>query len=201
MVVRHWMTPNVVAIVKGASIQDALAKMRQHSIRHLPVIDEQHQLLGWVSDTDLRGALVPSMLEELTVADVMIHQPYTVSPEMRLEEVTRLILDKRISGLPVVQKGKLIGVITTVDILSAFITMMGVLTSSARLDIRMPAQSDVLDQVTRLIQNRKGEILSICHVPFTKDADRVYSIRISNCDVESLTQTLTDQGFDVVATS
>jgi acetoin utilization protein AcuB len=201
MVVRHWMTPNVVAIVKGASIQDALAKMRQHSIRHLPVIDEQHQLLGWVSDTDLRGALVPSMLEELTVADVMIHQPYTVPPEMRLEEVTRLILDKRISGLPVVEKGKLIGVITTVDILSAFITMMGVLTSSARLDIRMPAQSDVLDQVTRLIQNRKGEILSICHVPFTKDADRVYSIRISNCDVESLTQTLTDQGFDVVATS
>jgi acetoin utilization protein AcuB len=201
MVVRHWMTPNVVAIVKGASIQEALAKMRQHSIRHLPVIDEQRQLLGWVSDTDLRGALVPSMLEELTVADVMIHQPYTVSPEMRLEEVTRLILDKRISGLPVVQKGKLIGVITTVDILSAFITMMGVLTSSARLDIRMPAQSDVLDQVTRLIQNRKGEILSICHVPFTKDADRVYSIRISNCDVESLAQTLTDQGFDVVATS
>lgn len=201
MVVRHWMTPNVVAIVKGASIQEALAKMRQHSIRHLPVIDEQRQLLGWVSDTDLRGALVPSMLEELTVADVMIHQPYTVSPEMRLEEVTRLILDKRISGLPVVQKGKLVGVITTVDILSAFITMMGVLTSSARLDIRMPAQSDALDQVTRLIQNSKAEIVSICHVPFTKDAERVYSIRISNCDVESLTQTLTDQGFDVVATS
>jgi acetoin utilization protein AcuB len=201
MVVRHWMTPSVVTIAKGASVQEALAKMRQHSIRHLPVIDDHYQLLGWLSDSVLRGALIPSMLEELTVADVMIHQPYTASPEMALEEVTKLILDKRVGGLPVVENGKLIGVITTVDILSAFITMMGVLTSSGRLDIRLPTQSDALDQITRLIQNRNAEILSICHVPFTKNEDRVYSIRISNCDVESMAQILTEHGFDVIASS
>ncbi len=199
MVVRHWMTPNVVTISRGASIQEALAKMRQHSIRHLPVTDDRRHLLGWVSDSDLRGALVPSMLEELTVADIMIHQPITASPEMALEKLTKLLLEKRIRGLPVVDQGELIGVITVVDILSAFITMMGLLTSSARLDIRLPAQSESLDQITRLIQHHNGEILSICHVPFTKDGDRVYTVRISNCDVESIAEILRAQGFEVIA--
>lgn len=201
MVVRHWMTPGVVTIVKGASIQEALATMRQHSIRHLPVVDERHHLQGWVSDSDLRGALVASMLEELSVADVMIHQPYTAFPEMALEEATKLILEKRIGGLPVVDKGKLVGIITVVDILTAFITMIGVLTDSARLDVRLTDQSDALDKITRLIQNHDGVILSICHMPFAKNEDRIYSIRISKIDAESIAQVLREEGFDVITAS
>ena len=201
MVVRHWMTPVVVTITKDASIQKALAVMRQHSIRHLPVVDERHHLQGWVSDSDLRGALVASMLEELSVADVMIHKPYTVSPETALEEATKIIMEKRIGGLPVVDHGKLTGIITVVDILAAFITMMGVLTNSARLDVRLPAQAEALDQITRLIQNHHGEILSICHMPFVKDEERVYSIRIGGIEAEPMAQVLRDEGFDVIATS
>jgi len=195
------MTPNVVTIAKDASIQEALAVMRQHSIRHLPVVDEHHHLHGWVSDSDLRGALVASMLEELSVADVMIHKPYTVSPETALEEATRIIMEKRIGGFPVVDHGKLTGIITVVDILAAFITMMGVLTNSARVDVRLPARAEALDQITRLIQNHKGEILSICHMPFVQDEDRVYSIRIGGIGAESIAQVLRDQGFEVIATS
>ena len=201
MVVRHWMTPSVVTITRDASIQKALAVMRQHSIRHLPVVDGRNHLQGWVSDSDLRGALVASMLEELSVADVMIHKPYTVSPETALEEATRIIMEKRIGGLPVVDHGKLTGIITVVDILAAFITMMGVLTNSARLDVRLPAQAEALDQITCLIQNHHGEILSICHMPFVKDEERVYSIRIGGIEAEPMAQVLRDKGFDVIATS
>jgi acetoin utilization protein AcuB len=199
MIVRHWMTEEVVTIAKKASIQEALAQMRQHSIRHLPVVDGNQHLIGWVSDSDLRGALIASMLEELTVADVMIHQPHAGYPEMPLEEAARLILEKRIGGLPVIEAQKLVGIITVVDILTAFITMMGVVSSSSRVDVRIPAHSRALDKITRIIQTSRAEIVSICHLPPVNDEDRVYSFRLRKCDINPIADALKEKGFDVVS--
>jgi len=131
------MTTKVVTIRKESSIQEALAVMKRESIRHLPVVDRDGTLLGWVTDADLRGVLIASMLEELTLEDVMVRKPHVAFPDMPLEEAARLILEKRIGGLPVVMNGKLVGVITVVDILTAFITMIGMLSQSSRLDVRI----------------------------------------------------------------
>jgi len=117
VIVRHWMTTSVVTIHKEASIQEALALMKQGSIRHLPVVDTDQQLVGWVTDADLRGVLIASMLEELTLEDVMVRKPHKAVPDMPLEEAARLILSKKIGGLPVVEDGKLVGAITRFDIL------------------------------------------------------------------------------------
>jgi acetoin utilization protein AcuB len=201
MIVRHWMTAEVVTIAKKASIQEAMAQMRQYSIRHLPVVDADRQLLGWVSDSDLRGALIASMLEELTVEDVMIHKPHAAAPEMRLEEAARLILEERIGGLPVVEGQKLVGIITVVDILAAFITIMGVVGSSSRVDVKIPARSNALKRITHAIQTNKAEILSICHLPLTNHEDRVYSFRLKKCDTHSIVKTLQEKGFEVVSTA
>jgi acetoin utilization protein AcuB len=199
MIVRQWMTKDIVTISRDASIQDALARMRQHSIRHLPVVDRSNQLVGWISDADLRGALIASMLEELTVQDVMIHHPHTAAPDLPLEDAARLILEKRIRGLPVVEGKKLLGIITVVDILSAFITMMGFLTSSSRIDVRYPTQSTALDEITRVIQDTQAEIISICHLPSGEVEDRVYSFRLNKCDVDAVAQALREAGFEVVS--
>jgi acetoin utilization protein AcuB len=102
VIVRHWMTTDVVTVKREASIQEALALMKQHSIRHLPVVNKDRKLLGWVSDADLRGVLIASMLEELTLDDVMVRKPHLAYPEMRLEDAANLILERRIGGLPVV---------------------------------------------------------------------------------------------------
>src|SRR5512141_2877897 len=136
VIVRRWMTTDVVTIKKEASIQDALALMKQHSIRHLAVVDEGRVLIGWVTDADLRGVLIASMLEELTLEDVMIRKPITGSPEMPLEEAARLLLEQRVGGLPVIEDRALVGVVTIIDILSAFITFLGLFTESSRLDVK-----------------------------------------------------------------
>ena len=85
MIVGHWMSTDLVTIGKEASIQEAMALMKRESIRHLPVVDQRMKLLGWITDADLRGVLIASMLEELTLEDVMIRIPFTVHPEMLLE--------------------------------------------------------------------------------------------------------------------
>lgn len=200
MIVRRWMTTEVVTIKKEASIQDALSLMKQHSVRHLPVVDDGRVLLGWVTDADLRGVLIASMLEELTLEDIMVRKPCTANPDMRLEDAAQLILEKRIGGLPVVEDGKLIGIITVVDILSAFINIMGLLAQSSRLDVKVSAHSaGSLERVTQLIQDHHAEIISICHLPTMEGQENVYSIRLKKCELDPIAADMEKSGLEVVS--
>jgi acetoin utilization protein AcuB len=192
------MTANVVSTNKQASIQEALQLMKQHSVRHLPVVDEQQTLTGWVTDADLRGVLIASMLEELTLEDVMVRKPYTATPSMSLEEAARLILRKRIGGLPVVEDGKLVGIITVVDILSAFINIMGMLGHSSRLDVKASPEHPSLDEITRLIQSHHAEIISICHLMGSEEQTPTYSIRLKKCELQPILSDLEKIGIEVV---
>jgi acetoin utilization protein AcuB len=201
VIVRHWMTTSVVTISKEASIQEALALMKQGSIRHLPVVDPEQHLVGWVTDADLRGVLIASMLEELTLEDVMVRKPHKGTPEMPLEEAARLILQKKIGGLPVVEDGKLVGVITVVDILSAFITVLGMLDSSSRVDVKISSSASPLDEITRLVQERQGEVISICHLSAVEGQGKVYSLRLRKCDLKPIVDELKQHGFEVVSSS
>ncbi len=203
MIVRHWMTTDVVTINKEASIQEALAVMKQGSIRHLPVVDQDGKLLGWVTDADLRGVLIASMLEELTLEDVMIRRPFTATPDMSLEEASHLIHEKRIGGLPVVEGEKLAGVITTVDILSAFITFMGMFSDSSRLDVRISARETSLHEIIRLVRQNDAEVISVCHLPSEESSeegrDLTYSLRLKKCDLKPILEDLKKRGIEVLS--
>lgn len=199
MIVRNWMTTKVVTIHKEASIQEALAVMKRDSIRHLPIIDGNANLLGWVTDADLRGVLIASMLEELTLEDVMVRKPYTAYPEMPLEEAAHIILEKRIGGLPVLEESRLVGIITVVDILSAFINIMGMLSNSSRLDVRVSDPQIPLKEITELIQKHRAEVISICHLPAVEGGESTYSIRLKRCELEPIVTDLTKKGIRVIS--
>lgn len=199
MIVRHWMTTNVVTIKKEATIQEALALMKEDAIRHLPVVNTSQKLIGWVTDADLRGVLIASMLEELTVEDVMVRKPFTASPDMPLEEAANLILEKKIGGLPVVEQGKLVGIITVVDILLAFITIMGMLSQSSRLDVKASGIESPLHDITRMIRQHNGEVISICHLPSSEETEYVYSIRLKKCDLKPIVSEFEKHGVKVLS--
>ena len=193
------MATNVVTINKEASIQEALTLMKQGSIRHLPVVDAEKTLIGWVTDADLRGVLIASMLEELSLEDVMVRKPVKTHPDAPIEEAARLLLERKIGGLPVLEGGKLVGVLTVVDVLSAFITILGMLGNSTRLDVKMTAGADQLDEITRLVHDHQAEVISICHLPVSEGKESVYSFRLKKCDVAPLVTALKKQGFDVAS--
>ena len=199
MVVSHWMSTELVTISKEASIQEAMALMKQESIRHLPVVDQQMNLLGWITDADLRGVLIASMLEELTLEDVMIRKPFTIHPEMALEEAARILLDKRVGGLPIVKNGTLVGVITVTDILSAFITFLGLFTESTRLDIKVSGSPNPLPEITRIVRLHGAEIISLCHLPLEEGPEYSYSIRLKKTDVKPIIADLEEHGIEVVS--
>ena len=198
MLVARRMSRNPVAVSPKASIQEAMELMKKHSIRHLPVVNREKRLVGWVTDTDLRGALIASMIEDLTVGDVMIADPVTVRSSDVLEQAALLITEHKIGGMPVLEDGKLVGVITVVDILQAFIDIMGVLGASSRLDVQLSDSRDAFQEVSRIIREHNGEIISV-GILRQDSPERIYSFRIEKCDIEPLRQALEEQGHKVVS--
>ena len=198
MLVARRMTRDPISISPEASIQEAIELMKTHSIRHLAVVDEQERLVGWVSDTELRGVFIASMIEELTVGDVMISDPITVSSTDVLEQAALLISKHKIGGMPVLEDGKLVGIITVVDILEAFVDIMGVLGSSSRLDVRLGDSRDAFPEVSRIIREHDGQIISV-GILSQESPERIYSFRIEKCDTEPLRQALEEQGYEVVS--
>jgi acetoin utilization protein AcuB len=192
------MSTNPITIAPDASIQEAIELMKKFSIRHLPVVNQDKHMVGWITDGDLRGVLIASMIEELSVGDVMIADPVTVSSNDLLEDAALLITTEKIGGMPVLENGKLVGIITAVDILEAFIDIMGVFRSSSRLDVQFGDTQDAIQEVSSIIREHDSQIISVGIL--SQEAEkRVYSFRLEKCDTEQLRQAIEARGHKVVS--
>ena len=127
MHVRDTMTKNPITITLSESLQDAMELMLRKHIRHLPVVDDQGLLVGIVTDRDLRRA-APSPLfgrgvnaEEAmvnaTVERVMVRSPETIGPNQPLRDAVHLFVEKKYGGLPAMDQGRLVGIITPIDVM------------------------------------------------------------------------------------
>lgn len=127
ILVKEWMTQPVQAVNPETSVGEAYNIMMQKNIRRLPVV-EHNRLVGIVTLGDLREAR-PSpatslsiyelnyLLSKLTVGQVMTHNPYTVSAYTPIQKAARIMLDRKISGLPVVDEDdQVVGIITESDV-------------------------------------------------------------------------------------
>ena len=135
MKIQALMVSDPITIGAHASISEAIELMKVNSIRHLPVVSQDNVLEGFLTLADLKQGLIPSMLGDLNLGDLMIREPIMVRPEDDVEVAAQLIYKHKIGGMPVVANGKLVGIITATDILRTFIDMMGILTSTSRIDV------------------------------------------------------------------
>ncbi|HIC91942.1 MAG TPA: CBS domain-containing protein [Syntrophaceae bacterium] len=200
MDVRKWMIKKLVTITKNSSIREAIELMKKHSIRHLPVVDGS-RLIGLVTEGDLRQAIIPSMLEEVSLKDIMTTNPITVSPDTSIDTAAKLIFKHKIGSLPVVGVGnRLLGIITVTDILGAFIHIMGVLKSSSRVDIILSDKPHAFEEVSRIIKEHHAEIISVGILP-KRQGKKIYSFRLEKCHVTPIAQALAKHGHKVVSIS
>jgi len=198
MKVEDRMVRSVVTIGQSASISDAIKLMKKHSIRHLPVVKGQ-QFVGWVTAGDIREAFLASVIEQLTVGDVMIKDPLTISPEANLEEAAELLHRHRVGGLPVVVGRRLVGVITVADIMAAFIEVMGILKESSRIDVILGTNPLAFEEVAKIIRDRRCEIMSVGMSAHQDRKDRIYYLRLSKCDVHAMAKKIQEAGYQVVS--
>ncbi|OGK83377.1 MAG: hypothetical protein A2W08_08705 [Candidatus Rokubacteria bacterium RBG_16_73_20] len=129
--VAQWMTAPAVTIRAAAPAREAVELMRARRIRHLPVVDEAGRLVGIVTDRDLRQMVFdPAVQERLaelgevlqarTVGEVMTWGVITVAPTTGIRAAARLMHEQKIGALPVVEDGRVVGMLTEHDVLRAF---------------------------------------------------------------------------------
>jgi acetoin utilization protein AcuB len=118
MLISRLMTYGAVVVSSHDTLQTAATLMEQGGFRRVPVVDDG-KLVGIISDRDVRAHA--GYLESTKVTAAMTWDPKTVTPKMSVEDAARLMIEHKIGGLPVVEDGKLVGVITTTDVLKAFL--------------------------------------------------------------------------------
>ena len=135
MLIKERMSKPAITAPPEMPIQDALNLMHKKGIRRLPVVDKRSKLIGIVSDRDLLHAS-PSdatslsvwelnyLLSKVTLKRVMSAPVITVSPDTPVQEAARIMVEKKIGGLPVIQGGKLVGIITETDLFKVLLELL-----------------------------------------------------------------------------
>ena len=197
MKIRSLMIPNPITIRPGASIREALEVMKINAIRHLPVTSADDRLVGFVTLADLKQGLIPSMLAEVSLTDLMVSEPITAHPEDDVETAARLIYTHKIGGIPVVEGNRLVGILTESDILRTFIDMMGILSSGERIDIAAGNQTGVLKRALRIMDENGADVINVA-MTIEENQERVYHVRLNPCDKALIQAALQEAGLKVV---
>ena len=200
MLIRDIMRSPAVAISADTTLQDAYRTMQERRIRHLPVLEGQ-TLVGVITDRDLRLATSALSLSPFPpgslVSAVMSKTPVTADAWDPVEDAARIMRERKIGCLPILDDGRLIGIITGLDLLDALISMTGVSKPSGRLEVRLPDHPGELARLTSFLSHRDLNVHSILTYPEGPDFVRTV-LRIGSIETRLLAQDLRRAGFEVL---
>lgn len=172
MLVKYWMSRNVVTIDANDSMQDAMKLLKEHDIRMLPVM-KNGKLVGIVTDRDLKRASASDatsleihellyLVTKIKVKDIMTKDPITVPPDYTAEETAQVLLDGKISGAPVVDDGgQVVGTITQTDLFRVLISLTGIGNEGIQFGFQVEDKPGSIKVVADIIRKYGGRMVSI----------------------------------------
>ncbi|HJZ47425.1 MAG TPA: CBS domain-containing protein [Roseiflexaceae bacterium] len=125
--VRRWMSSPAIVVDQSMPLPDVRERLKRQRIRRLPVVDAAGRLLGIVTEgdinrisdshvTDVRDYNLYHRVADLPIGEIMTRAVVTVTPDTPIMQVARLLLEHRIGGVPVIEEGRVVGVITESDL-------------------------------------------------------------------------------------
>lgn len=172
MLVKNWMSQNVITVDVNDSMHNAMKLMKENKIRMLPVM-EAGKLAGVVTDRDIKRASASDAttleIHELTylmirikVMDIMNKKPVTVRFDHTLEETAEVLLSNKISGVPVLNdKEDVVGIITQTDLFRALISMTGIGKRGIQFAFQLEDRPGSIKEVCDIIRKYGGRMVSI----------------------------------------
>jgi acetoin utilization protein AcuB len=201
------MTRSPITINKKTPIFEALEIMKKHKIRQLPVVSEG-RLAGLATEKELL-TVSPSpatslsiyeinyLLAKMTVSEVMVKNPITVTADTTIEEAALRMREQKIGSVPVLEGDTLTGIITVTDIFDAFVSFFGYGRPGTRLVIESKDRVGLLAEVTQVIKEFDISIRGIICVP--KDNEIIQMmLRVSTIDTQPLITRLESKGLKVI---
>ncbi len=207
MFVRWRMTPNPIVIDPQTSILDALHIMKEKKVRRLPVV-AHGKLVGIVTEKDLRES--PSLkatslsifelnylLAKTPVSEVMTKDPITVTPDTTIEDAAVIMRDNQISGLPVVEDGKVVGIVTETDIFDMLVKLLGFRTG-ARFTLHIENRVGAVADLAGIFKDLGINIISIVAFEEEREEEGNVVVRVDTKDTEKVVSALKSAGIRVI---
>jgi acetoin utilization protein AcuB len=138
------------------------------------------------------------LLAKLTVAEIMTKKVITVTEDTPLEEAARVMADTRIGALPVMQDGKLVGIITETDIFKGFVELLGTREPGVRLTMKMPEGQGVLPLCMESISKLGGRLLALVTWGGDDPGTRIVTAKVAGVETEQLKESIAKLGIEVV---
>lgn len=172
MLIRDWMAKDVLTVDENTSLMRATRIMKENNIRKLPVVSHG-KLLGIITDRDVKDAS-PSkttsldihelyyLLSEMKVKDVMTKNPITMKVTDSLEKAAMIMLENKISGIPVLNDlGHLSGILSETDVLMGFIHATGIKDGATQYVFNLPDAPGAVTEVVKVLRENEARIISI----------------------------------------
>ncbi len=211
MFVTEMMKTDLVAVNPETKLSEARSLMMEGDFRHLPVVDAEGKLVGIVTDRDMRDAHPSSLLDEesyqktldkvmqRTISEIMTAEPITVAPYYTLQDTLLIIGKKKVGALPVVdEEGQLKGIMSTRDLLRAFVNIMGIEEPGTLLCILVNEEPG---QLKKIVDIAYEENVSLGSVLVARDWDTekraIFPYLLTN-NVMSIKKKLLALGFELL---
>ena len=208
MRIRDVMTKNPITVDSETLVLDAQKIMKENNIRRLPVVDKGN-LVGIVTQHDLLQAS-PSpatslsihelnyLLAKMKVKEVMKRNPFTLTPDTPFEEALRIGQDKKIGSFPVMDKGKLVGIITESDTVRFLTRALGLREEGSRVTIEgLGGKFGDLEKIIAIANQRQTIILSMISLARPEKKDWMIVLRLKTTDPDPIVRDFKKAGFNV----
>jgi acetoin utilization protein AcuB len=206
MLVGRRMTKDPKTVSPDDKLTRAADIMREFRINHLPVV-EGGKLVGIMSDTDLRNASLASgplpavegsKDRDLRVRDVMKTEVWSLTPEDSVEDALFIICRKRFGALPVLSGDRLVGIITKIDLLNAFVDVLNLDEVGLRIEVSLPRTLARFEELVAALEGLSVRVHS-CIVTPRKGTDRMVALlRLDTIDGPKVLEALRSQRFEVL---
>jgi len=210
--IKENMQKNPITISPDASFYEARAIIRDKGIRHLPVVDKNHHLVGLITDRDIREA-APSdatslsvhelhyLLGKLKVSAFMTPQNklITITPETIIEKAVQLMHDHKIGCLPILEGENFIGIITETDVLGLFVDLFGLNKMGTRLTVALEDKPGQMHGILEVIKNLQVNIIAVASPTYKVQGKRMAAVRIETQDYQPIVNGLKKAGYEVLS--
>ena len=187
------MNPDPICGSPEMAVTDVQDLMSKNKIHHLPIIDENKQLIGLITRSAVNSAIpsdvsnfsrfeISYTLSKIKVESVMVKDVVTIEPDTPIEQAASIMAAKRIGSLVVISDKTIVGIITGEDLFNAMTTLLGAKNPGIRITVRQPDDSGVIARLTTAIAEGGG-FLTVCVGYTPKDHPDQWA---SVCKVENI---------------
>jgi acetoin utilization protein AcuB len=201
MIVRNVMIEDVTSVSPDDTLQRAYEVIQTKHYDCLPVMDAAHHLVGVIQLTDIYEACMKEGRQVALprkVSEVMVPNPITVSPDDLIESAAKILFQRDIPFLPVVENGVLKGIINESDIFKAFGEMLGVDSNTTRLTLVVPDRRGQLARIAEIIRDAGVAIRNLATFRSSVRDQYQIVVRVETNSTKPLVELLEQHGFKVI---